>query len=358
MKSGVPPALAPFLPRQPRPIVLVGAGGIVRDAHLPAYHKCGFPLAGVYDVNPAQAADLAARFQLSRTFASLPQAAAEAPAAVFDVAVPASALPDVLSQLPDGSAALLQKPMGEDLAQARQILELCRRKGLTAAVNFQLRFAPPVLTVRSLIASGAIGDLVSLDVRVTVETPWHRWPFMQKLPQFEIPYHSIHYLDLFRSFLGEPRRVHAHAFASPDLAGCGSTIVLDYGERAQAVVSTNHGHRFGLRHQESYLKWEGTAGALKAQLGLLMNYPKGEPDFLERWERPDDLAASPVWSSVPVEGSWFPDGFIGTMGSLQRHVNGEDPCLPTSVEDAFLTMGVVDAAIRSHRAGGMTPATA
>lgn len=44
---------APALPQSPRPIVLIGAGGIVRDAHLPAYAKAGFDVAGVYDLDKA-----------------------------------------------------------------------------------------------------------------------------------------------------------------------------------------------------------------------------------------------------------------------------------------------------------------
>ncbi|MGN6103204.1 MAG: gfo/Idh/MocA family oxidoreductase, partial [Devosia sp.] len=34
-------------PSTPRPIVIVGAGGIVGDAHLPAYRLAGFRVAGL-----------------------------------------------------------------------------------------------------------------------------------------------------------------------------------------------------------------------------------------------------------------------------------------------------------------------
>ncbi|MCC6777635.1 MAG: gfo/Idh/MocA family oxidoreductase, partial [Hyphomicrobiales bacterium] len=37
-------------PSTPRPIVIIGAGGIVTDAHLPAYRLAGFPVAGVFDL--------------------------------------------------------------------------------------------------------------------------------------------------------------------------------------------------------------------------------------------------------------------------------------------------------------------
>src|SRR5271154_5814057 len=38
-------------PAAPKPIVVIGAGSIVRDAHLPVYKRLGFALAGIFDVN-------------------------------------------------------------------------------------------------------------------------------------------------------------------------------------------------------------------------------------------------------------------------------------------------------------------
>lgn len=345
------------LPARPRPIIGIGAGGIMRDAHLPAYRLAGFPVAGLFDPDLAKATRLAAAFGISQVFPTLPDAVAGTPAdAVFDVAVPASALAEVLSALPDGAAVLVQKPFGETLAAARALLALCGRKRLQAAVNFQLRSAPGVAAARRLIAAGAIGELHDLEVRVTAYTPWQLWTFLQGIPRVEILYHSIHYVDLVRSFLGEPRGVHALTVRhplTPELAATRTTMALGYGAAARATITTNHGHAFGPRHQESYVKWEGTRGALKLRLGLLLDYPRGEPDTLEQCVlgadgRPDD------WQPVPLEGNWFPHAFIGPMASLMRFANGESPDLPTRVADAFLTMAVVEAAYVSS-AHGATP---
>ncbi|MGH9342763.1 MAG: Gfo/Idh/MocA family protein, partial [Terriglobia bacterium] len=308
----------PALPRTPQPIVLIGAGGIVRDAHLPAYRKAGFPVAGIYDLDAQRARERASEFGVDRVFSSLGSAVAEAPVnAVFDVAIPASGIADVLRVLPDGRAVLIQKPLGRDLAEAREIVRVCQQKRLLAAVNFQLRYAPYVLAARSLIESGAIGDLHDMEVRVSVYTPWNLWGFLRGIPRVEILYHSIHYLDLLRSFLGEPRRIYAKTLkhpASPDLAATRSTLILDYGDTVRACVSTNHGHVFGLRHQESFIKWEGTKGAIVATMGLLMNYPGGGPDKMEYCVAGD--GEPPRWKSVRLQGSWFPDAFIGTMASV------------------------------------------
>jgi predicted dehydrogenase len=345
------------LPQTIRPIISIGAGGIVRDAHLPAYRLAGFPVAGLFDLDGAKAAKLAADFGVPRVFGTLAEAVAGAPAnAVFDVAVPASALAGVLPLLPDGAAVLIQKPFGETLDDARALLALCERKRLQAAVNFQLRTSPGIAAARQLLAAGALGDLHDLEVRVTVYTPWQLWTFLEGIPRVEILYHSIHYVDLVRSFLGEPRGVHALTVRhprAPKLAATRTTLALDYGDAVRATITTNHGHAFGPRHQESYVKWEGTRGALKLRLGLLLDYPRGEPDSLEHCTLGTDGQPG-EWEALPLEGNWFPHAFIGPMAALMRFANGETAELPTRVADAFQTMAVVEAAYDSN-ARGATP---
>ena len=75
--------------------------------------------------------------------------------AIFDLAVPGDQIAGVLKELPRGAAVLIQKPMGEDLAAARSIADICRERGLVAAMNFQLRFSPNVLALRDLLAARA-----------------------------------------------------------------------------------------------------------------------------------------------------------------------------------------------------------
>jgi predicted dehydrogenase len=347
------------MPVHPRPIVIIGAGGIVNDAHLPAYRKAKFDVAGILDVDQAKAQRTAQAFSISTVYASLAAAVSDAPPdAVFDIAVPAFAVLDILPHLPDGAGVLIQKPMGENLAGARVIRDLCRAKHLKAGINFQLRYAPYVLAARSLIEQGCIGQLHDMEVRITAYTPWHLWKFLESVPFAEIMYHSIHYLDLMRSFLGEPKGIHCKSVRHPKAAkldGTSSDFALDYGDFLRSVITTNHHHEYGSKHQESYIKWEGSDGAIKAKMGLMLNYPLGVPDEFEYCMLEE--GKEPVWHSVPLEGSWFPDAFIGTMASIMRAVEGSADHSPTSVDVAYKTMALVDAACRSSQSGG-TPSTA
>jgi predicted dehydrogenase len=343
-------------PEHPRPIVLIGAGGIVRDAHLPAYAKAGFVVASLTDLDLGRARTLADAYGIAQTHDSVADAVAHAPGdAVYDVALPPEAHVAVLEQLPDGAPVLLQKPLGNDLADGVRTREVCRRKSLVAAVNTQLRFAPYVAAARELIAAGTIGELYDVEVRVSVNTPWEMFPYVLDLPRLEINMHSVHYLDLLRSFLGDPTGVSAVTVRHPTktVANTRSDIALTYGDRPiRVVVSTNHDHHFGAPYEESFVKWEGTGGAVRAQLGLLLDYPRGGED---RLEVVTDDRLDEGWRAVPFEGSWFPDAFIGSMSVLQRFCEGSIPTLPTSVDDVFRTMAVVEAAYRSAAAGGEPP---
>jgi len=341
------------LPRAPRPIVVIGAGGIVKDAHLPAYRKAGYPVWGIVNRTVARAQALADEFGVPRVFGSAAEAVAAAPAdAVYDIALMPEQYLDTLEALPDGAGVLIQKPLGHTLDQARALREVCARKGLVAAVNTQLRFAPYIAAARSLIAEGAIGELHDLEVRVQVNTPWHLFPHVFGLDRLEINMHSVHYVDLVRSFVGDPDSVSAVTVrhpAKPDLATTRTTILMRYRSRPlRVVISTNHDHVYGPAYEDSFVKWEGTEGAIRAQMGLLLDYPDGGEDRLEIAR-----SAETGWEPVPFEGSWFPDAFMGSMGALQRFLEGSIPELPTSVEDVVHTMAVVEAAYTSDAVEGI-----
>jgi predicted dehydrogenase len=337
------------------PIVLVGAGGIVRNAHLPAYRKGGLPVVGIVDSHLERAQELAAEWDIGTSGATLASVLPELHGRlIFDVAVPAAAVLEVLRTIPEGSAVLIQKPLGGTLAEAEAIVDLCRQRRLEAAVNFQLRWAPNMLAARAITDAGALGTLHDVEVQVSTHTPWELWTFLKTAPRLEIVYHSIHYIDLVRSWLGNPQRVYARTVRNPrtpDLAATRSVIVLDYNEWTRVFIATNHGLDVpypALQH--SYVQWEGTAAVMRAQMGVNLDYPKGRGDTLEFYPREPDaqFTAGPQ----PVDGEWFPDAFLGSMLSVQRFALGESVAMPTRVEDALDTMRVVEAAYLSSERGG------
>ena len=346
----------PQLPLEQRPIYIIGAGGIVKDAHLPAYKQAGFTVAGITNRTRARAEALAEAYNIPEVYDSAEALIAAAPAnAVFDLTLMPAQFVPTLELLPDGAAVLIQKPMGDSLPEALEILEVCRRKKLVAAINCQLRFAPFVIAARNLVESGAIGELYDMEVRVSVQTPWDLFPNVKFHPRLEIAQHSVHHIDLVRSFLGNPSSVMAKTVGHPSkpMSSTRTGMIMDYGDKRRAVLSINHDHDFGADNQESFIKWEGTQGAIKARMGLLMNYPDGVPDKFEYCILKE--GESPQWVEQKLEGSWFPEAFIGSMSSLMCFLEGSVSEMPTSVENVVNTMAVVEAAYASNEHGGVVP---
>ncbi|MCF7567554.1 Gfo/Idh/MocA family oxidoreductase [Sabulilitoribacter arenilitoris] len=346
----------PELPKENRPIYIIGAGGIVRDAHLPAYKKVGFNVTGITNRTKQRALDLAETFNIPNVYDSVEDMVADAPEdAVFDLTLMPSQFVAVLELLPDEAAVLIQKPMGDNYEQTLEILNVCRRKKLKAAINCQMRFAPYVMAAKYLIENGHIGELYDFEVRLSTYTPWEYFPNVMHHPRLEIQQHSIHYIDLIRSFLGNPKRVYSKTLKNPakTMSSTRTTTIMDYSDAIRAIINTNHDHNFGEKNQESFVKWEGTKGAIKARIGLLLDYPNGKPDLFQYCILKEGEA--PQWIEVDLEGSWFPDAFIGTMASLMRYVEGSSNLLHTNVEDVVHSMAIVEAAYKSNNDGGISP---
>lgn len=327
-------------PDKPRPIVIFGAGSIVRDAHLPAYAKSGYRVAGIYDRDTEKAQALASAHGTT-SFATLEEAVA-VPDAVFDLATPPTAHASVLRALPANAVALVQKPFGADLTAATNILSVCRERNLTAAVNFQLRFAPMMIALKAAIDRGDLGQIVDIEMHGVLATPWHLWSFLDGLPRIEITMHSIHYLDLIRQLVGEPLGVFARTLGYPgqNVAQTRTSAILDYGPDLRCTLSVNHDWDYGPDHQVCELRVAGTKGAAFAQLGVNLDYPKGAPDILRLCRKGGD------WHDVPLAGAWFPDAFIGRMHNLQRAAAGDEPLI-SAAGDGWKTMALVEACYES-----------
>lgn len=339
------------------PIFIIGAGGIVNTAHLPAYSIAGFNVQGIFDIDKNKAIATADAFSIPKVFASMDELLSALPSkAILDVAVPGAATIPILEKLPPGCTVLLQKPMGENLEEAKRILQLAREKKMLAAINFQLRYAPYILAAKDFINNGLIGELNDIEVNVNVYTPWHLWQFLYLSPRLEILYHSIHYIDLVRNLLGEPLSVSAKSTkhpSMPQLSSVRSNIIMDYGDMVRANILTNHCHNYGLPKQQSYIKMEGSKGAVIINFGALIDYPRGGADSFEYVLLEE--GKEPAWQRLTIEGSWFPHAFIGSMGELMMAAEGIIERPDNSVEDCIHTMACVEAAYKSNEVGGVKP---
>src|SRR5260370_40333418 len=96
-------------PSAPRPIVVVGAGAIVRTAHLPAYTRLRFPIAGVFDVCRDAAEQTARQFGGLRVLPSIDDVGGDV---VVALAVPGKEIAGIPNRPRPGAGGHVQTPAG------------------------------------------------------------------------------------------------------------------------------------------------------------------------------------------------------------------------------------------------------
>src|SRR6266436_10137060 len=89
----------PKMPRNTAPgIGIVGAGGIVNYAHLPAYKKAGFKVVAITDKNHEQAERTAKQHGIPKVYATVGELLSDRDVEIADVAVYPSEQVEIVAQ--------------------------------------------------------------------------------------------------------------------------------------------------------------------------------------------------------------------------------------------------------------------
>jgi predicted dehydrogenase len=317
----------------------IGCGGIVQYAHMPAYRKAGFNTVAAFDLKREVAEKVAAEFSIPKVYDTVEELLADPAVEVIDIAVPPWVQLEIVEKVvAAGKHMLCQKPLADNFANALKIVELAENAGLKQAVNQQMRWDAGIAASRDMISRGFIGIPTAAQIQVSMETPWHMWPWLAAAPRLEVMFHSIHYLDAMRSLFGEPAWVtsrHARYAEQGEVRGETKTItVLDYTDGLQAMVAVNHYNIHGKPY--ATFAFNGTKGAIEGTIGLMYNYPNGRPDTLVYRQKYDH----PV--HLELDEMWIPDAFIGPMACLMEAIE-KDETPSTNTRDNLNTLRIIEA---------------
>lgn len=142
---------------------VIGAGGIARLRHLPAYKGCvdagTVEIVAVSDVVEASAREAAAQFGVPNVFTDY-RDLLQLPLDAVSVCTPnASHEPIALAALDAGLHVLCEKPLALDYAGARRMHARATETGRRTAVNFRYRWIPSAGFVHDLIVGGELGEI-------------------------------------------------------------------------------------------------------------------------------------------------------------------------------------------------------
>jgi predicted dehydrogenase len=323
-KGGKKAAVAPDLPYQPRDpkayrpkIGLIACGGITAS-HLRAYRAAGYDVVALCDLIEERAEKRRAEF--------FPNAAVttdyrrvldRTDIAVVDIAThPPERLPLIEAAIGAGKHVLSQKPFVTDLDAGERLVALAERKGVRLAVNQNGRWAPHFSYIREAVAAGVIGDVLSVHQGVHWDHTWTKGTPFENIRDLVFYDFGIHWFDFVATVLGSRGRRVTRVQASRSFAAGQEVRPPMLAQAAyewdggQGSLTLNAHVRFGPLDRTYVAGTEGTLTSTGPDLGnqtVTLHTKSG--------------AATPE-----LTGSWFPDGFHGTMGELLSAVEeGREP---------------------------------
>ncbi len=346
---------SPLPDRKDWRIGCVGSGFIMNDCHLVAYSKAGFNPVAIASRTQVNAAKCAKQHKITRVHESIEMLLNDESIEVLDLAVPPDNQLDVIKAACKRGIVkgiLAQKPLGSNYAEALEAVESCEKAGITLAVNQNMRYDQSVRAGKTLLSKGIIGEPVLANIDMRGIPHWMPWQERQGWVTLRIM--SIHHMDTFRYWFGDPQRIYCSVRTDPRTQfphkdGI-ATYILEYsnGLRAIAIDDTWTGPAREGAPADIGIEWriEGLDGLAKGDIGWCQD-PYTTPSTISYATKGDNGFTSPKWSE-----SWFPDAFIGTMAQLLIALeSGDEPAI--GARDNLKTMALVEAAYLSseeHRA--------
>ena len=332
-----------YLPRDPRhyhpAIAVIGCGGISAH-HLAAYQRAGYRVVALCDVQEERARERqAAYFPEAQVYTAYHDVLRRDDIEVVDVAThPAERAPIVEAALQARKHVLSQKPFVLDLAAGERLVELADRQGVRLAVNQNGRWAPHYAYLQQAIRQGLLGDLTSATLTVHWDHSWVVGTPFDAIYDLILYDYAIHWFDIVTCFFGDqhPHRVFAattHATGQRPHPPLLAHVLIEY-EAAQATLAFDAAVMYG-RQDRTYLA--GTAGSAisvgpgLAEQQVMLYTPRG-------------------YGSPALEGTWFRNGFHGTMAELLCAIE-EDRAPSNNARDNLRSLELAFAAIASAHDG-------
>jgi nucleoside-diphosphate-sugar epimerase/predicted dehydrogenase len=168
LSAGLAAAMKPRRQRAPVTIRRVGIIGAGRMApfHIQALRQVpGVEVCGVLDVDQHAAAIIAQRFGIPVGTSDREEFYQRArPESVHILTPPGSHAEPALDAMSRGAHVFLEKPMALTLGECAQLGAGASEHGVTVGVNHNFKYHPCVRRAREMIESGAIGELVHVDL--------------------------------------------------------------------------------------------------------------------------------------------------------------------------------------------------
>ena len=243
--------------------------------------------------------------------------------------------------------AICQKPFAPTLADAKAMVAAADAAGIPLMIHENFRWQTPILAVKAMLDSGAIGD--PYWGRVSFRSGFDVFsgqPYLARGKRFIIEDLGIHSLDVARFLFGDAGRMTARTRRiNPDIAGEDvATMLLDHDNGVTSIVDVSYATKLPEEpFPETFVEIDGSKGTLRLgkDYKLTVHGPDGTTETVVA---PNLL----LWASRP----WH--NIQESVALIQKHwierlAAGREP--DTSGRDNLKTFALVEAAYRSAERG-------
>jgi predicted dehydrogenase len=302
-------------------------------------------MAAVYDVNRDLANDLSERFQ-APAMATLDQLLTNPTVEAVYIAVPHYLLAPLTQQtLEAGKHALTEKPLAISLEEIDSLITLATERHLSLGVFYEMRYAPAHALAREFVQSGAIGDIVGVQIQTMIDKPLTYWqagysgrslnPWRGMKSQAGggvVLMNTSHLLDALRYITGL-----SMTSVSAEIGTLIANVEVE--DMATATLRFNNGaignliagaHISGAQNEECFSIY-GTDGQIR------LPDPYGSDPLQIYLRRARNEFTAEQWHSIPTESVHVYKRAIEDFAQAL----GTKGCVPISAQDARYVLQVV-----------------
>ncbi|MAF13214.1 oxidoreductase [Candidatus Poribacteria bacterium] len=244
----------------------------------------------------------------------------------------------VMAALEAGKHVLCEKPLSNDLGEAREMVAEAKTRGLYLGTNLNHRFTPLAWQAKAWMdegEGGRIGRPLFVNMALRIENPNESSPF------FHVRALHPHSLDVMRFFAGEAEAVHAFANRAPGRVNW-SNISVNLQYRSGAIGNLSGSYDAGTLLERTEVA--GTNGRFVIE---------GVYEELRYWPRrgnDSETYRNPA-AGEPGHVGGFDDTFSARLEYWLRQIADDVPPdeIEASGEAGLRVQEIVEAAIESFQ---------
>lgn len=329
---------------------VIGCGFFARN-HLNAWRDLkaeGIDLVAVCDLDAGKAEATAREFGIPNWYVDAENMLFKEKLGLVDIITQMRThAPLVALTMSHGIPTIVQKPFGQNIDEVQRMVTAAQQAKTFLAVHENFRFQPPLLKVKELIDTGAIGR--PSWARIGFRTGWDIYsgqPYLKTEDRFVLLDLGVHVLDIARFYLGEADRITAElqrrnsTVKGEDTA----TMLLHHKAGAVSVVEcTYESRRLPDPFPEVLVEVEGERGSIVLRQGYKIELTSGRTHTVIDVDVPLLHWAERPWHVVQRS-------VLNTCRHMAAALRAGRPAA-TSAQDNMRTFMLVEAAYAAARRG-------